>query len=131
MCLEYVQVCHNIESNTDMAKPREKYYQLRPTYRITQNNCILATGEPKVATYLRQCLSVSIQRGNAVLVMGTISHSTALEDFPYLVLFCFLPLLLLFMVFLSCLLFVILFAFLVISHVNHFFHLNNFLFHYI
>ena len=34
----------------------------------------LATGESKGAAYFRQRLSVAIQRGNTVLVMGTISH---------------------------------------------------------
>ena len=42
-------------------------------------------GEANARSYLHQCLSMAVQRGNAASIMGTISSSSDLADFFFLV----------------------------------------------
>ncbi|KAJ4448474.1 hypothetical protein ANN_10490 [Periplaneta americana] len=42
---------------------------------------ISITGDPRCTTYLRQRLSVAIQRGNAMSVLGTLLESSPLDEF--------------------------------------------------
>ena len=42
------------------------------------------TGEPRSTSYLIQRISISIQRGNAASILGTIPYAGSLEDIFYL-----------------------------------------------
>ena len=81
-CSKY---CHLVSSHTFTAVaietsgtigPRTSEFLWELDRRLRQ-----VTGEVKSTTYLLQCLSVVIQRGNAASVLGTISHSVDLANF--------------------------------------------------
>ena len=42
------------------------------------------TGEPRSTAFLMQAISIAVQRGNAVSVMGTVQKDRDLEEIYYL-----------------------------------------------
>jgi hypothetical protein len=44
---------------------------------------LLRSGEPRTMEFLRQRISIEIQRGNAASVLGTFEHSRGLEEVFY------------------------------------------------